>query len=267
MHPLGIRLARHWRLEAWLVMSVLTIAVLLFAFGLIAQEVTEGKPLAFDQNVMRALRNSANPSVPIGPSLVTRSGARHNESGQHHCARTHNICGGGILVFGSQVRGGLADARRRARRGRAEHPPQVRVRTPSSRFRNPCCAGLYHELSQRTCHIIGHYLSDNRSPSSANPPLTHNTPLFDVTRGVSDRAHRPEPNLPRRSLSDRCSRRLVHWRGLGHGLLGAVGVAAEWRSGRTIQPVVTAAKAAVRCSMYFGLLSARSRCHAIIESA
>jgi undecaprenyl-diphosphatase len=67
MHPLGIRLARHWRLEAWLVMSVLTIAVLLFAFGLIAQEVTEGKPLAFDQNVMRALRNSANPSVPIGP--------------------------------------------------------------------------------------------------------------------------------------------------------------------------------------------------------
>src|ERR1700731_463084 len=67
MHPLGIRLARHWRLEAWLVMSVLTIAVLLFAFGLIAQEITEGKPLAFDQNVMRALRNSANPSVPVGP--------------------------------------------------------------------------------------------------------------------------------------------------------------------------------------------------------
>jgi hypothetical protein len=40
-------------------------------------------------------------------------------------------------------------------------------------------------------------------------------------------------------------------------LLGAVGVAAEWRSGRTIQPVVTAAKAAVRCSMYLGLCDVR----------
>jgi undecaprenyl-diphosphatase len=70
MHPLGIRLARHWRLETRLLMSVLTIAVLLFAFGLIAQEVTEGKPLTFDQNVMLALRSSANPSVPIGPAWL-----------------------------------------------------------------------------------------------------------------------------------------------------------------------------------------------------
>jgi undecaprenyl-diphosphatase len=55
------------RSETWL---VLTIAVLLFAFGLVAQEVSEGEPLAFDQNIMHALRNPANPSVPVGPAWL-----------------------------------------------------------------------------------------------------------------------------------------------------------------------------------------------------
>jgi undecaprenyl-diphosphatase len=55
------------RSETWL---VLTIAVLLFAFGLVAQEVSEGEPLTFDQNVMLALRNPANPSVPVGPAWL-----------------------------------------------------------------------------------------------------------------------------------------------------------------------------------------------------
>ena len=55
------------RSETWL---VLTIAVLLFAFGLVAQEVSEGQPLAFDQNIMHALRNPANPSVPVGPAWL-----------------------------------------------------------------------------------------------------------------------------------------------------------------------------------------------------
>ena len=55
------------RSETWL---VLTIAVLLFAFGLVAQEVSEGEPLAFDQNIMLALRNPANPSVPVGPAWL-----------------------------------------------------------------------------------------------------------------------------------------------------------------------------------------------------
>ena len=59
--------ASHCRSETWLLMSVLTISVLLFAFGLIAQEVSEGELLTFDKSIMRALRNSANPSIPIGP--------------------------------------------------------------------------------------------------------------------------------------------------------------------------------------------------------
>jgi undecaprenyl-diphosphatase len=51
-------------------MSLLTIAVLLFAFGIIAQEIAQGEPLTFDRRVMLALRSSATPSVPIGPAWL-----------------------------------------------------------------------------------------------------------------------------------------------------------------------------------------------------
>jgi undecaprenyl-diphosphatase len=51
-------------------MSVLTIAVLLFVFGFIAQRISEGKPLKFDRRVMLALRNSAKPPAPIGPAWL-----------------------------------------------------------------------------------------------------------------------------------------------------------------------------------------------------
>jgi len=51
-------------------MSILTIAVLLFAFGLIAQ-LAGGEPSAFDRKVMLALRNSAaRSSAPIGPAWL-----------------------------------------------------------------------------------------------------------------------------------------------------------------------------------------------------
>ena len=39
-------IARAWRSDTWLLITILTIAALLFAFGLIAQEVIEGEPLA-----------------------------------------------------------------------------------------------------------------------------------------------------------------------------------------------------------------------------
>jgi undecaprenyl-diphosphatase len=50
-----------------LLASILLIAVLLFAFGLIAEEVVEGEPLAFDRAIMLAFRDAADPSRPIGP--------------------------------------------------------------------------------------------------------------------------------------------------------------------------------------------------------
>ena len=49
---------------------VLIIAGLVFAFGFIAQEVVKGKTLAFDREVMLALRNSVDTSVPIGPAWL-----------------------------------------------------------------------------------------------------------------------------------------------------------------------------------------------------
>jgi undecaprenyl-diphosphatase len=48
----------------------LTFAGLLFAFGVIAQEVAEGKTLVFDRAVMLTLRSSTDPSVPVGPAWL-----------------------------------------------------------------------------------------------------------------------------------------------------------------------------------------------------
>jgi undecaprenyl-diphosphatase len=56
--------------SSWPLIFILTIAALLFAFGLIAQEVVEGEPLAFDRALLLAFRDSTNPSVPIGPSWL-----------------------------------------------------------------------------------------------------------------------------------------------------------------------------------------------------
>ena len=49
---------------------LLTIACLLFIFGLIAQTVVEGKSSAFDRSIILAFREHSNPSAPIGPAWV-----------------------------------------------------------------------------------------------------------------------------------------------------------------------------------------------------
>ena len=48
--------------------AILAIACLLFAFGVIAQNVSAGTSLAFDQKVVLALRDPGNPSAPVGPA-------------------------------------------------------------------------------------------------------------------------------------------------------------------------------------------------------
>jgi hypothetical protein len=87
---------------------VLTIAGLLFVFGFIAQEVVKGKTLAFDWEVMLALRSSADPRIPMA-NVAAGSGAGLNKPGKHYCARHHNIGGRGLSVFGRQIGGGVAD--------------------------------------------------------------------------------------------------------------------------------------------------------------
>jgi len=56
----ALRRVRNWA-------PALFIAGLLLCFALIAQEVLEGEPIAFDRWVMLALRHASDPSLPIGP--------------------------------------------------------------------------------------------------------------------------------------------------------------------------------------------------------
>ena len=49
---------------------LLAIACLLFAFGVVAQFVAEGKSSAFDRSIILAFRDPGNLSAPIGPAWV-----------------------------------------------------------------------------------------------------------------------------------------------------------------------------------------------------
>lgn len=50
--------------------SLLAVAVLLFTFGSIAEEVIEGEPFAFDRAILLAMRQPGSPSIPIGPAWL-----------------------------------------------------------------------------------------------------------------------------------------------------------------------------------------------------
>jgi undecaprenyl-diphosphatase len=67
MRDLWPRIAGWWRVELWLLVSVLAVGALLLAFGLIADEVVEGGSLAFDRKVVLAFRSATDLAVPIGP--------------------------------------------------------------------------------------------------------------------------------------------------------------------------------------------------------
>jgi hypothetical protein len=53
--------------ETRLFASILTIAALLLAFGLLAEEVIEGETLPFDRKLLLSLRQAGNPGGLIGP--------------------------------------------------------------------------------------------------------------------------------------------------------------------------------------------------------
>src|SRR6202043_268134 len=53
--------------ETRLFASILKIAALLLAFGLLAEEEIEGETLPFDRKQLLAVRQASNPGVPIGP--------------------------------------------------------------------------------------------------------------------------------------------------------------------------------------------------------
>lgn len=65
--PLGLDPRRMGRRELLVLASVLMPAALLYGFLQLADEVREGETARFDEAVLLALRNPADPSDPIGP--------------------------------------------------------------------------------------------------------------------------------------------------------------------------------------------------------
>jgi undecaprenyl-diphosphatase len=58
------------RPELWLLGGIFLAALLLLAFGHIAEEVLEGDATRFDQTVLLALRSPADPADPLGPAWL-----------------------------------------------------------------------------------------------------------------------------------------------------------------------------------------------------
>jgi len=50
--------------------SISAVACLLFAFGVIAQNVIAGRSFALDRRIILALRDPANPAIPLGPAWL-----------------------------------------------------------------------------------------------------------------------------------------------------------------------------------------------------
>jgi undecaprenyl-diphosphatase len=67
MRSIGQLMGRLSRAETRFFASLLIIAGLLLAFGLLAGEVIEGETLPFDRKLLLALRQAGNPRVQIGP--------------------------------------------------------------------------------------------------------------------------------------------------------------------------------------------------------
>ncbi len=90
--------------EGRFIAGLAAIAIPLFVFGAIAQDVVEGEPFAFDKAALLGLRQPGNPSVPIGPRWLPEAARDVTSLGSMTVL--------GIVLFG--VAGYLLLERRRA---------------------------------------------------------------------------------------------------------------------------------------------------------
>ena len=70
MRSVWRRVAEMWRMETWLLASLLAIAALVLAFGWLAGEVMEGDTEAFDRKLLGLFRSAADPTRPVGPAWL-----------------------------------------------------------------------------------------------------------------------------------------------------------------------------------------------------
>jgi undecaprenyl-diphosphatase len=56
--------------ESWVLATIVSVAALVLAFGLLASEVLEGETHAFDGRIVLLFRTSSDHSVPIGPAWL-----------------------------------------------------------------------------------------------------------------------------------------------------------------------------------------------------
>jgi hypothetical protein len=215
------------------------IAVLLFAFGFIAQRVAGGGSSAFDSRILLALRTSANATAVIGPAWLQEAARDITSLGSVVVLMVTTLAVAGYLFLSGRhgvawlmliaVLGGLM--LNNLLKFAFARPRPLPVAHGARVFTTSFPSG--HAT------LIRHHLSHDRSSARASLSVISGEPLLHVARNFSHGACRCKSRLPWCSLSDGCDWRLVHWRSLGHRLLGADGLASARRSDRTIRSQLT----------------------------
>ena len=198
------------------------------------------KPSGFDHYVIFALRKSAQQPIPIGPPWLQEAARDVTSLGSVVVLLIMTFAVAGYLFLDRKpgvawlmliaVIGGLA----------LNNLLKFVFARPRPEVVSSCAARFHDKLPKRARHIVCDHLFDDRCPSRPSLPCTNIGLLLHVTRGASNGPHRPQPDLSWCSFSDGYSRRLVHRYGLGHRLLGAVGLASASRPARIRRSDVTA---------------------------
>ena len=82
--------------------GVLTTAFFIFLFGFIAQEVAGGETSRLDRGIVLALRDPANPSVPVGPAWLQEAARDITSLGSIIVVAIMTIAGAGYLFIAGQ---------------------------------------------------------------------------------------------------------------------------------------------------------------------
>src|SRR3712207_8406829 len=102
-------------------------------------------------------------------------------------------------------------------------PPRSTLFPYTTLFRSrrgaACREGVYGEFPEWPRHALGRHLSDARGLAGARAGAAAREGLRAEPGRAADAARGLEPGLSRRALADRCARRLVRRRGLGHPVL------------------------------------------------